>query len=57
MLERGWRAVWHSGGKTNAFELISIGERAYAPLSLLGTLGWETAENVGSVRVKPPAGL
>src|SRR5690606_12031372 len=32
MLERGWRAVWHSGGKTNAFELISIGERAYAPL-------------------------
>jgi len=57
MLERGWRAVWHSGGKTNAFELISIGERAYAPLSLLSALGWDVAGEAGGARAAPPAGL
>jgi len=57
MLERGYRAVWQSGGKASAVELLSIGERAYAPLALLEALGWEVAAESGGARANRPAGV
>jgi len=57
MLERGYRAVWNSGGKTGAVQLLSVGERVYAPLSLLAALGWDVTEEAGGARALPPAAL
>ncbi len=45
MLERGYKVVWQDGGETFSGELLSIGDRAYAPLALLKAMGWQVTEN------------
>lgn len=45
MLERGYKVVWQGGGETFNGELLSIGDRAYAPLALLKAMGWQVAED------------